>query len=72
MFPPDADESPYHKAAQADTKSTEDPKVVVYSSTRLQEESSSASRGLSAPPSPTRSRIDAAIKGTPCTRALAC
>ncbi|SJL05787.1 uncharacterized protein ARMOST_09123 [Armillaria ostoyae] len=65
MFPPDADESPYHKAAQADIESTEDPKVVVYSSTRLQEESSSASRGLSAPPSPTRSRIDAAIKGTP-------
>ncbi|KAK0198470.1 nuclear protein DGCR14 [Armillaria mellea] len=65
MFPPDADESPYHKAAQADIKSTQDPKVVVYSSTRLQEESSSASRGLSAPPSPTRSRIDAAIKGTP-------
>ncbi|KAG7450394.1 uncharacterized protein BT62DRAFT_927694 [Guyanagaster necrorhizus] len=68
MFPPDADESPYHKAPQADIKSTEDPKIVVYSSTRLQEESSSASRGLSAPPSPTRSRIDAAIKGTPYRR----
>ncbi|KAK0465190.1 nuclear protein DGCR14 [Desarmillaria tabescens] len=65
MFPPDADESPYHKPAQAEIKSTEDPKVVVYSSTRLQDDSSSASRGLSAPPSPTRSRIDAAIKGTP-------
>ncbi|KAG5654795.1 hypothetical protein H0H81_003803 [Sphagnurus paluster] len=64
MFPPDADESPYlAKLANAGT----DPKVIKYGNTRLPEyeHSSSGSRGQSAPPSPTRSRIDAAITGTP-------
>ncbi|GLB36262.1 putative nuclear protein Es2 [Lyophyllum shimeji] len=65
MFPPDADESPYHPISV--TEATKDPKVIKYGNTRLseQEYSSSASRGQSAPPSPTRSRIDAAITGTP-------
>ncbi|KAJ7293695.1 nuclear protein Es2-domain-containing protein [Mycena rebaudengoi] len=61
MFSPDADESPYHtKPAQPTT----DPRAIVYASTRL-EDPPQQSRSLSAPPSPTRSRIDAAIMGTP-------
>ncbi|KAF8622223.1 hypothetical protein AX15_007164 [Amanita polypyramis BW_CC] len=66
MFSPDADESPYHPSPnEAEAKS--DPKVIKYDNTRLpeQEHSSSASRGASVPPSPTRSRVDAAITGTP-------
>ena len=67
MFPPDADVSPYHPSATpADLGG--DPKSIAHTSTRLPEQSdpSSSSRALSAPPSPTRSRIDAAIAGTPC------
>ncbi|KAG6820371.1 hypothetical protein H0H93_001342 [Arthromyces matolae] len=64
MFPPDADDSPYHSIPKA----TPNLKIIKYDNTRLSENdhsSSSTSRGLSAPPSPTRSRIDAAITGTP-------
>ncbi|KAF9499767.1 hypothetical protein BDN71DRAFT_1441346 [Pleurotus eryngii] len=65
MFPPDANESPYHPSTSAVT--TPNSKVVLHNNTRLpeQEESSNFSRSSSAPPSPTRSRIDAAISGTP-------
>jgi len=64
MFPPDADESPYHPTNL--TEAPSDPKVIKYGNTRLSEyEHSSSSKGHSAPPSPTRSRIDAAITGTP-------
>ncbi|KAF9015234.1 nuclear protein DGCR14 [Cyathus striatus] len=65
MFSPDADESPYHPGT--DVEIMIDPKVIKYGNTRLyeQELSSQASRGVSEPPSPTRSRIDAAITGTP-------
>ncbi|KAF5377447.1 hypothetical protein D9615_005302 [Tricholomella constricta] len=65
MFPPDADESPYHPTNLADVATN--PKVIKYGNTRLPEydHSSSSTRGQSAPPSPTRSRIDAAITGTP-------
>ncbi|KAG9222921.1 hypothetical protein PLEOSDRAFT_1036704 [Pleurotus ostreatus PC15] len=65
MFPPDANESPYHPSTSA--IATPNPKVVLHSNTRLpeQEESTNFSRSSSAPPSPTRSRIDAAISGTP-------
>ncbi|KAF8078503.1 nuclear protein DGCR14 [Lyophyllum atratum] len=65
MFPPDADQSPYHPPHL--TEAASDPKVIKYGNTRLSEyeHSSSSSRGQSAPPSPTRSRIDAAITGTP-------
>lgn len=67
MFSPDADISPYHPPTISATTET-DPKAVSYSSTRLSEyEHVSGNAGsLSAPPSPTRSRIDAAITGTPC------
>ncbi|KAF8349962.1 nuclear protein DGCR14 [Amanita rubescens] len=66
MFAPDANQSPYHPSPkEGDAKP--DPKVIKYGNTRLpeQEHSSTASQGASAPPSPTRSRIDAAIAGTP-------
>ncbi|KAL0951040.1 hypothetical protein HGRIS_007780 [Hohenbuehelia grisea] len=65
MFPPDADESPYHPTISSAPE--KDPKVITHNNTRLpeQEESSSVSRAQSAPPSPTRSRIGAAIAGTP-------
>ncbi|KAG5648088.1 hypothetical protein DXG03_007123 [Asterophora parasitica] len=68
MFPPDADESPYHPNTKL-VNSSADPKVIKYGNTRLPEyeHSSSSTRGSSAPPSPTRSRIDAAITGTQCT-----
>lgn len=67
MFPPDADVSPYHPGHKSFTVEN-DPRSVSYASTRLleQEHTSGNSGSVSAPPSPTRSRIDAAITGTPC------
>ncbi|KAJ7169995.1 nuclear protein DGCR14 [Mycena filopes] len=64
MFAPDADESPYHTKP---SESTGDPRAIVHNSTRLpeQDDSRSNSRAMSAPPSPTRSHINAAIMGTP-------
>jgi protein DGCR14 len=66
MFAPDADISPYHqpKSVQIDANL----KGVDYASTRLpdNEHQVGESKSVSAPPSPTRSRIDAAITGTPC------
>jgi protein DGCR14 len=69
MFSPDADVSPYHPPALSSrpAEGKGDPKSIKHPNTRLPEQDdSSNSRGLSAPPSPTRSRIDAAITGTPC------
>ncbi|EKM61196.1 uncharacterized protein PHACADRAFT_247648 [Phanerochaete carnosa HHB-10118-sp] len=67
MFPPDADESPYHPKPRPVT--TDDkpppPKIIKYGSTRLPEQDDTPSQSISAPPSPTRSRIEAAIAGTP-------
>ncbi|RDB29196.1 Protein DGCR14 [Hypsizygus marmoreus] len=65
MFSPDADESPYHP--NTITEGAKDPKVIKHGNTRLAEyeHSSSSARGSTAPPSPTRSRIEAAITGTP-------
>ncbi|KAG6842563.1 hypothetical protein C0991_000089 [Blastosporella zonata] len=62
-FKANADESPYNRVAEA----VPNPKTIKYNNTRLPqyEHSSSSSRGQSAPPSPTRSRINAAITGTP-------
>ncbi|KAJ7783912.1 nuclear protein DGCR14 [Mycena maculata] len=63
MFPPDADESPYHTKP---SEFTGDPRAIVHGSTRLPEQDDRApSRAMSAPPSPTRSHINAAIMGTP-------
>ena len=69
MFAPDADISPYDPPL--DTSENDSvPKIVNYASTRLIELEHNAgdSRASSAPPSPTRSRVNAAISGTPCER----
>lgn len=72
MFSPDADITPYDPSTSAwrDSKLQPDPKFIKHGNTRMPEHESSSSnggRGASEPPSPTRSRIDAAIAGTPCT-----
>lgn len=69
MFPPDADQSPYNPRPSLVSKDIKPPppKVIKYGNTRLPEQDDRPSRSMSAPPSPTRSRIDAAIAGTPCT-----
>ncbi|KAH6917273.1 nuclear protein DGCR14 [Coprinopsis sp. MPI-PUGE-AT-0042] len=66
MFAPDANVSPYHPP-MVHKVPEKNPKVILHNSTRLpeQDETSDAPRSLSAPSSPTRSRIDAAITGTP-------
>lgn len=68
MFPPDADVTPYQSSGfGASNKVPPDPKAIKYGNTRLPEQKESTdSRSASAPPSPTRSHIDAAIAGTPC------
>ncbi|KLO20242.1 hypothetical protein SCHPADRAFT_842573 [Schizopora paradoxa] len=64
MFPPDADASPYASSITATGKG--DPKVIKHGNTRLPEqEETVGGSALSEPPSPTRSRIIAAIAGTP-------
>lgn len=69
MFPPDADAKPYASSSNATGKG--DPKIIKYGNTRLPEqEESVGGSGLSEPPSPTRSRIVAAIAGTPCESIL--
>lgn len=72
MFPPDADESPYHakpRPVPADEK-LPPPKVIKYGNTRLPEQDDTPVESISAPPSPTRSRIEAAIAGTPCEHSV--
>ncbi|KAF8807516.1 hypothetical protein BYT27DRAFT_7256107 [Phlegmacium glaucopus] len=66
MFAPDADISPYDPPPET-AEDDSIPKIVNYASTRLVELEHNAgdSRASSAPPSPTRSRVDAAITGTP-------
>ena len=67
MFPPDADVSPYHPpAVQTAQDAKGPPKLVKHGNTRLPEQDDKLDHSISAPPSPTRSRIDAAIAGTPC------
>ncbi|KAF7799027.1 hypothetical protein EIP86_010257 [Pleurotus ostreatoroseus] len=68
MFAPDADASPYHP--KPTTQTAEDakpppPKIIKYNNTRLPEQDDAPATRASEPPSPTRSRIDAAIAGTP-------
>ncbi|EGN94710.1 hypothetical protein SERLA73DRAFT_187770 [Serpula lacrymans var. lacrymans S7.3] len=67
MFSPDADIAPY-TVSDSNTiskKAQENPGVIKHGNTRLPEEDESRPRGLSAPPSPTHSRVAAAITGTP-------
>jgi protein DGCR14 len=62
MFTPDADVSPYHPPAT--DENSKNLKKVDYAKTRLKEqEHDVGDKPLSAPPSPTRSRVDAAIAG---------
>ncbi|OJA10826.1 hypothetical protein AZE42_00285 [Rhizopogon vesiculosus] len=63
MFAPDADMTPYAPPASK-AKPSDDIKIITHGNTRLPEQDTQ-SRATSAPPSPTRSRIDAAITGTP-------
>jgi hypothetical protein len=64
MFTPDADVSPYHPPA-ATAENPKSLKKVDYGHTRLKtQEHDVGDKPLSAPPSPTRSRVDAAIAGT--------
>ncbi|KXN89917.1 hypothetical protein AN958_04921 [Leucoagaricus sp. SymC.cos] len=68
MFSPDADVSPYHPPHRTNAASDkkQEPKIISHGNTRLvEQEHKTNSSGLSEPPSPTRSRIDAAISGTP-------
>ncbi|THU91730.1 hypothetical protein K435DRAFT_746086 [Dendrothele bispora CBS 962.96] len=66
MFPPDADSSPYHQRPKLVVVPKGEEKSIAYNGTRLpeQDDSTATSRPMSEPPSPTRSRIDAAIQGT--------
>ncbi|KAF8642332.1 hypothetical protein AX16_009601 [Volvariella volvacea WC 439] len=65
MFTPDVDVSPYQPQVSKPGQET-DPKVIKYANTRLSEQDvSTPGASLSAPPSPTRSRIGAAIAGAP-------
>jgi protein DGCR14 len=69
MFAPDADESPYHQSTKPSipkpiTEGIREPKSITYSSTRLPSPPPESSEQM-VPPSPTRSRIDAAISGVP-------
>ena len=72
MFPPDADVAPYNQFTPNATEETKGPpKVIKYGNTRIPEHDDKLGHSLSAPPSPTRSRIDAAIAGTPCKLVIA-
>ncbi|KAI0304925.1 nuclear protein DGCR14 [Russula brevipes] len=69
MFSPGADVSPYDPSSSSaksiPTKGP--PKTIKYGNTRLseQDESLSTSQAITEPPSPTQSRVDNAIAGTP-------
>jgi protein DGCR14 len=68
MFAPDADESPYHQSlSTADASARGDPKAILHSNTRLPSsfEDNFPSTSSAVPPSPARSRVAAAIAGTP-------
>ena len=71
MFGPDADLSPYHvqPSTTLSTSSLDDgirkPKSITHAATRLPSPPPESDPSLRVPPSPTRSRIDAAIAGIP-------
>ena len=70
MFSPGADVSPYDPSSSAkNVPAKGPPKTIKHGNTRLseQDEGVSSSRAMSEPPSPTQSRVDNAIAGTPCT-----
>lgn len=66
MFPPDADVSAYYGSASSSANAQSDVRVVKHTNTRLEEQDATdRPNNLSAPSSPTHSRIEAAISGTP-------
>ncbi|EPT03965.1 hypothetical protein FOMPIDRAFT_1114651 [Fomitopsis schrenkii] len=65
MFAPDADISPYSAPTKSAAEAKGEPKVVKYGNTRLPEQDDRKGGSVSEPASPTQSRIDAAIAGTP-------
>ncbi|KAI9445239.1 nuclear protein DGCR14 [Lactarius indigo] len=68
MFSPGADVSPYDpSSSSAKNTAKGPPKTIKHGNTRLpeQDDSLSTSRAASEPPSPTQSRVDNAIAGTP-------
>lgn len=68
MFPPDADvpmdRDPIQPEKKDDGVPAGEPKSIRYHATRLEEMARAPKNGGA--PSPTRSRINAAISGTPC------
>jgi protein DGCR14 len=68
MFSPGADVSPYDPSSTQSTPAKGPPKTIKHGNTRLveQDQTLSSSRAMSEPPSPTQSRVDNAIAGTPC------
>ena len=68
MFSPGADVSPYDPSANKNATAKGPPKTIKHGNTRLAEQDDTlcSSRAASEPPSPTQSRVDNAIAGTPC------
>jgi len=66
MFPPGTDVSPYDPSGSSATAKGP-PKTIKHGNTRLpkQDDALSSSHAASEPPSPTQSRVDNAIAGTP-------
>jgi len=66
MFAPGADVSPYDPSSSS-AAAKGPPKTIKHGNTRLpeQDDAPSSSRAASEPPSPTQSRVDNAIAGTP-------
>jgi protein DGCR14 len=64
MFVPDADVSPHIRKKVSGVPP--DPRSIKHGNTRLPEQDETTSSSRSEPPSPTQSRINAAIVGVPC------
>lgn len=67
MFSPGADVSPYDPSSAKSIPAKGPPKTIKHGNTRLAEQDERLSSSRSEPPSPTQSRVDNAIAGTPCT-----
>ena len=67
MFSPGVDVSPYDPSSAKSTPARGPPRIIKHGNTRLAEQDESLSSSRSEPPSPTQSRVENAIAGTPCT-----
>jgi len=65
MFSPGVDVSPYDPSSAKSTPARGPPKTIKHGNTRLTEQGERMSSSRSEPPSPTQSRVDNAIAGTP-------